>query len=403
MHKTSKHTLIIVLISFILLGGGIFSFIYKPELTPDYVTETVRFGDIESTVLANGTLQAFKQVSVGAQVSGQIERLFVEPGDEVKQGDLIAQIDSLGQQNNIKETLASLKIIQAQYRAKQAQIHQAKLEFVRQQQMLADRASSRADYEAAQATLTVYQAELEQLDAQKQQAEINVDSAKIDLGYTKITAPMAGTVVYSAVEVGQTVNANQTTPTIVEMAQLSTMTVKAEISEADVINVHSGQSVYFTILGQPSRPYHGVVRSVELGPTSMGKSDSASSNSSTTEAIYYYGLFDVDNPERTLRIGMTVQISIVLAKAENVLLVPSQILRLKARAKTTAQDAVATAQYQVPLLVNNQVEYVDVTIGINNKINAEIISGLKEGDLVVLGSPALDDGSKLRRTPSVRF
>lgn len=274
MKKSSKRKLLIVISGLIIIGGGAFSLWYKPETPPAYVTEAVYIGDIESTVLANGTLQALKQVSVGAQVSGQIDSLFVQSGDEVKQGDLIAQIDSLAQQNTIKEALASLKIINAQYRAKQAQIQQAKLEFVRQQQMLADNASSRASYEAAEATLTVYQAEIEQLEAQKQQAEIKVDSAKIDLGYTKITAPMDGTVVYSAVEVGQTVNANQTTPTIVEMAQLDTMTVKAEISEADIINVKPGQAVYFTILGQPNRPYHATIRAIEPGPTSMESSSS---------------------------------------------------------------------------------------------------------------------------------
>jgi macrolide-specific efflux system membrane fusion protein len=398
MKKSSKRKWLIALSCLLALGGGAFFLWHKPEIIPHYVTEAVDRGDIENTVLANGTLQAAKQVSVGAQVSGQIQSLSVALGDEVSQGDLNAQIDSLAQQNSLKETLASLKSINAQYRAKQAQIRQAKLEFTRQQQMLADRASSRADYEVAEANLTVHQAELEQLEAQKQQAEINVDSAKLDLSYTKITAPMAGTVVYSAVEVGQTVNANQTTPTIVEMALLDTMTVKAQISEADIINVHPGQAVYFTILGKPEKPYRGVLRAIEPGPTSMGTEESSAS-ASDTDAIYYHGLFDVENPDRTLRIGMTAQISIVLARAENVLLVPSQILKVKAGAK----KALGNVQYQVPVLVDNQLRYVDVSVGINNKINAEITAGLQEGDRVVIGMPSSEDASKLRRAPSVRF
>ncbi|MCL1091576.1 efflux RND transporter periplasmic adaptor subunit [Shewanella profunda] len=409
MKKSSKRKLLIALSSLILLGGGAYFLWHEPETAPAYVTEAVRRGNIENSVLANGMLQASKLVSVGAQVSGQIQSLPVVLGDEVKKGDLIAQIDSLAQQNNLKDALASLKSINAQYRAKQAQIRQAKLEFTRQQEMLADKASSRADYETAEATLTVYQAELEQLEAQKQQAEVNVDSARIDLGYTEITAPMDGTVVYTAVEVGQTVNANQTTPTIVEMAQLDIMTVKAQISEADVVNVHPGQSVYFTILGRPNHPYRGSLRAIEPGPTSMDGDDSNMS-SSDSDAIYYHGLFDVENPDRTLRIGMTAQISIVLAKADDALLVPSQILRVKSRDKQTAKEGAASEpkgnrgpQYQVPVLVNNQVQYVDVTVGINNKINAEITSGLNEGDLVVLGMPSSEDSSKLRRPPSMRF
>jgi macrolide-specific efflux system membrane fusion protein len=210
--------------------------------------------------------------------------------------------------------------------------------------------------------------------------------------------------------VGQTVNANQTTPTIVEMAQLDTMTVKAQISEADVVNVHPGQAVYFTVLGKPNHPYRGILRAIEPGPISMDGDDSNMS-SSDSDAIYYHGLFDVENPDRTLRIGMTAQVSIVLAKADDALLVPAQILRIKPREKSAAPEAKSGErkarsgpQYQVPVLVDNQVQYVDVTVGINNKINAEIIAGLKEGDQVVLGMPSADDGSsKFRRQPSVRF
>ncbi|MCH1929594.1 efflux RND transporter periplasmic adaptor subunit [Shewanella sp. A25] len=433
MKKSSKRTLLLSLGGLLLIGGGSYALLHKPEAAPSYVTEPVRRGDIENSVLANGMLQASKLVSVGAQVSGQIQSLPRALGDEVKKGDLIAQIDSLAQQNTLKNAQASLKSINAQYRAKQAQIRQAKFEFTRQQAMLADNASSRANYESAEASLTVYQAELEQLEAQKQQAEINVDSAKIDLGYTTITAPMDGTVVYSAVEEGQTVNANQTTPTIVEMAQLDTMTVKAQISEADVVNVHPGQSVYFTILGKPNRPYRGTLRAIEPGPTSMDGDDSNMS-SSDSDAIYYHGLFDVENPDRALRIGMTAQVSIVLAKAEDALLVPAQVLRVKPRDKAAVanekgkdmpadmaqiaqkNDAKEVApneakserkqhggpQYQVPVLVDNQVQYVDVTVGINNKINAEITSGLNEGDQVVLGMPA--EGSTMKfRGPPMRF
>ena len=408
MKQFFKPTLMFALCGAAIVVGTVLYFWQKPETAQAYVTEAVSRGDIENSVLANGMLQASKLVNVGAQVSGQIQSLPVELGNEVKKGDLIALIDNLTQQNNLKDSLASLNSINAQYRAKQAQIRQAKLAFTRQQEMLADKASSRADFESAEATLTVYQAELEQLSAQKQQAEINVDSAKIDLGYTKITAPMDGTVVYSAVEVGQTVNANQTTPTIVEMAQLDTMTVKAQISEADVVNVHPGQAVYFTILGKPNHPYHATLRAIEPGPTSMDGDDSNMS-SSDSDAIYYHGLFDVDNPDRTLRIGMTAQISIVLAKADNALLVPSQVLRVKPRGAAPATNATPAepkrqrgVQYQVPVLVDNQVQYVDVTVGINNKINAEITSGLTEGDLVVLGMPA-SDTDKSRRTPRVRF
>lgn len=367
---------IIAIVILVLIAMAINHFFFKQEPPPKYAVEPVSRGDIEDTVLANGLLQASTLVNVGAQVSGQIKSLAVELGQEVKAGDLIAQIDSLTQQNTLKEAQASLKNIDAQLRAKQAQIKQARLEFTRQKNMLADDASSQADYESAEATLTIYQAELEELRSQREQAEISVDSAKVDLGYTTILAPIDGTVVYTAVEAGQTVNSNQSTPTIVELAKLDTMTIKAEISEADVIKVKPGQQVYFSILGRPNHRYRATLRAIEPGPTSMD-GDDTNMTSNDEDAIYYNGLFDVANPQHTLRIGMTAQVSIILNRAENTLLVPAQILR--------RVDGGAD-KYQVPVLdSNNQLQYRDVTVGINNKVNAQILSGLKENEQVVIG------------------
>ena len=179
-----------------VIGAASWFYYGASEPAPTYATENVQRGDIENAVLANGMLQAAKLVNVGAQVSGQIQKLAVSLGDEIKQGDLIAQIDSLTQQNNLKESQASLDSLNAQYRAKQAQIKQAQYEYKRQKGMLAAEASSRADYESAEATLAIYQADLAQLTAEIEKAKINVDSAEVDLGYTTISAPMDGTVVY---------------------------------------------------------------------------------------------------------------------------------------------------------------------------------------------------------------
>lgn len=405
MKKSVKRRLITIIALVVIVLAAVAYYSTRPKPAPQYATETVHRGNIERTVLANGMLQAYKLVNVGAQVSGQIKTLSVELGQEVKKGDLIAQIDSLTQQNSLKNTEASLNSIKAQYRAKLAQIHQAELEFARQKAMLADNASSKADYEAADANLTVYKAELEQLKAQQAQAEIQVDNARVDLGYTTIKAPMDGTVVYNAVEVGQTVNSNQTTPTIVEMAQLAKMTVKAQISEADVVHVKPGQQVYFTILGNPNKKYFATLRAIEPGPTSMD-GDDKDMTSSDSDAIYYNGLFDVDNADRELRIGMTAQVSIVLAQAKDAVLVPAQVLQTAKAAgakgkpqgaqaaskptdtNTAAASNAAGQQYQVPVLVNGELQYRNVTVGINNKVYAQIIDGLKEGDEVVIGMPS---------------
>lgn len=383
MKKPIKYTLL-SLVTLTLLGALSYGYLnYSAAPTASYVTEPVRRGTIEQTVLATGMLQASKLVSVGAQVSGQIESLNVSLGQAVKKGELIAQIDSLSQQNNLKDAQASLKSLDAQIRAKKAQIEQAQLEFERQRKMQAADASARADYESARASLTVYRAELEQLSAQREQALVSVDTAELNLGYTEITAPMDGTVVYTAVEAGQTVNANQSTPTIVEMARLDRMTVKAQISEADVINVQPGRPVYFTILGQPNQRYEATLRAIEPGPTSMDGDDS-DMTASDSEAIYYNGLFDIDNPNGILRIGMTAEVSIVLQRAEDALLVPAQVLQQTSSAPGTSAKQGSPA-YQVPVLVNGKLEYRPVSIGINNKVFAEITDGVSEGEQVVTG------------------
>ncbi len=389
MKKSSKRNLTLSVIILIAAVAGGAYYTTRPAPPPAYATDVVHRGNIENTVLANGMLHPSKLVEVGSQVSGQVLKLAVGLGQEVKQGDLIAQIDKQTQQNTLKEAQASLDSLNAQYRAKQAQIRQAQLEYNRQKKMLADNASSQADYESAEADLAVYKAELDELHAEINKARVSVDSAKVDLGYTTIKAPMNGTVVYTSVEQGQTVNANQTTPTIVEMAQLDTMTVKAQISEADVIHVHPGQKVYFTILGQSDKKYFGTLRAIEPGPTIMDGDDS-DLTADDDDAIYYNGLFEVKNPNHVLRIGMTAQVSIVLSKAENALLVPSQVLQKKAG---------PGEHYQVPVLENGKMVYKDVSVGINNKINAEITAGLKEGDVIVLGAPSASSGSNRRHGP----
>lgn len=382
--------LVIAAIALALAGGATYYF-YPKEEAPQYATQPVTRHSIEDTVVATGILQASKLVEVGAQVSGQIQKLAVNLGDDIKKGQLVAQIDSLTQQNSLKEAEASLTSLKAQLRAKEAQIRQAQAEFNRQKAMLKDNASSRSDYETAEANLAVYEAEAEELKAEIDQAVISVDTAKVDLGYTTISAPIDGTVVYTAVSEGQTVNSNQSTPTIIELAQLNKMTVKAQISEADVVNVKPGMEVYFTILGKPNKRFHATLRAIEPGPTLM-TGDDQDLTVDDDEAIYYYGLFDIDNPDRVLRIGMTAQVSIVLKKSEEALLVPAQVLVKQPGPK-------GESQYQVPVLENGKVVNRDVKVGINNKVNAEILSGLKEGDQVVLGVPSGDTFTNRMRGP----
>ena len=390
MKKKTRNTLIIITAVIVLLAAGAFYFLQTKEPTQDYETQTAQRGNIESSVLAIGMLQASKLVSVGSQVSGQVLNLPVPLGGHVNKGDLIAEIDNLTQKNDLETAKASLTITNAEYKAKQAQINQAQKAFNRQKAMFKENASSKEDYEIAEADLAVYKAELDQLKAEKIQNQLSIESAELDLGYTTIKAPIEGVVVYNSVEVGQTVNASQTTPTLVELADLSKMTIKAQISEADVINVNPGQAVYFTILGQPDKRYEAKLRAIEPGPTSMDGDDS-DMISSDSDAIYYNGLFEVDNPEDVLRIGMTAQVSIILSEAKDVLLVPSQVIQ-----KHTGRSV----RYQVPVLENDKVIHKKVEVGISNNVNTEITDGLTEDDQIVIGSAAENAPKRTRKSRS---
>ncbi|NLU17887.1 MAG: efflux RND transporter periplasmic adaptor subunit [Serratia liquefaciens] len=361
----------------------------SPSQAP-YVTAPVRLGDIENAVLATGKLDAFERVNVGAQVSGQVKSLKVKLGDRVTKGQPIADIDDLPQRNDLRNAEAALNAAKADLQAKQALLKQAESRFKRQKRMLNDEASSREDFESAEATLAATRAELIALNARIVQAQIEVDKKKVDLSYTRILAPMDGIVIAVITQQGQTVNANQSAPTIVKLAQLDVMTIKAQISEADITRVTQGQKAYFTIFSEPDKKYDATLRTVELAPESVMKDDSlsgggsASGSGSANASVYYNALLDVPNPENRLRIAMTAQVSLLLGEAKNTLLVPIQAVHKNADKKQQVQ--VLTGE--------NRVEMREVTTGITNNVDIQILSGLKAGENVVLVQESTKPGEE---------
>ncbi|CAI0809698.1 efflux RND transporter periplasmic adaptor subunit [Serratia quinivorans] len=354
-------------------------FLQSPPQTAS-VTAPARLGDIENAVLATGKLDAIERVNVGAQVSGQVKSLKVKLGDKVTKGQPIADIDDLPQRNDLRTAEAALNVTKADLQAKQALLKQAESRFKRQKRMLIDEASSREDFETAEATLAATRAELIALNARIVQAQIEVDKKKVDLSYTRILAPMDGIVIAVITQQGQTVNANQSAPTIVKLAQLDVMTIKAQISEADITRVSQGQKAYFTIFSEPDKRYDATLRTVELAPESVMKDDSISGGSSSSgsgssnASVYYNALLDVPNPDNRLRIAMTAQVSLLLGEAKNALLVPIQ-----------AVHKTADNKQQVQVLTgDNRLEMREVKTGITNNVDIQILSGLKAGENVVL-------------------
>jgi macrolide-specific efflux system membrane fusion protein len=345
------------------------------------MTAVARIEHIEDTVLASGTIQPSKLVNVGAQASGRIVALHVSLGDHVMKAALVAEIDPSAQLNALENAQALLDQERAQRVSRTAALRQAELAFRRAEATVAQDASSRADYETAEATYHGLDADVKALDAQIRQAVIAVDTARVNLGYTKVIAPIDGTVIAIVAPEGQTVNAVQAAPTIVKLADLATMTVKAQISEADVSRVHTGQKVYFTVLGAPERRFEAMLRAVEPAPESMASDTSASPGvgSSTggalSTAVYYNGLFDIANPDHELRPSMTAEVHIVLKDANAALIVPAAALG----------ESLSDGRRVIRVLDAGRVQSRAVSVGIDNHVSTQVLNGLAAGEHVVLG------------------
>ena len=383
---------------FILLGLAVaagasyyfFSSNNKQETT--YLTESVTRGNVEKTVVASGSVESVNEVDVGAQASGKITKLYIKLGQEIKKGEMIADIDSTTQINTLNTKKAALVSYQAQLKAKKTAYDVALSSYNRLSKLYTQKATSLDSLNTAKSTLDNAKAEMEAIEANIKQAEIEVNTAETNVGYTKITAPMDGTVISVPVSEGQTVNANQTTPTIVTIADLSKMKIKPEISEGDITKVKAGQEVSFTILSDSQTVYHSVIDSVDPANTttsdssSTSSSTSSSSSSSTTSAIYYYANVLIDNPNRTLRIGMTTENNIKIANAKDVLLVSNMAIQ-----KLDGKSFVNV------LNDKNQPEQREVETGVQNDFQTEIKSGLNEGEKVIVSQVA--NGEKVGSMP----
>lgn len=433
--KIQPRKIIMIAIGVLIIAALGWMFFKPKAQAPQYISAEVSRGDIEDSVLATGVLEATKMVSVGAQVSGQVKKMYVQLGDQVKQGQLIAQIDSIRQENELKTADASIKNQQAQLAVQQANLAKVEAEYKRQQAMFSQDATSRAELETALANFKTAQAQIASINAQIEQSRLTLATAKEDLGYTRIVAPMDGTIVAIVTEEGQTVNANQTAPTIVKLAKLDTMTIKAQISEADVMKVEKGQTVYFTTLGDSDKKHYAKLRQVEPAPNSINTETTSSSSSSTSNAaVYYNALFDVPNEDGKLRIDMTAQVYIVLAEAKNALTIPAAAIQTQRgnRAKggqantnkstesakksdtdqaqrpkrlelseeekaLVAQGKASTGMVRV-LQADGTAQPQPVLIGLNNRVTAQVLKGLKQGDQVVIADASDSSNEAAKRS-----
>ena len=309
-------------------------------------------------------------------MSGEISALSVKIGDKVKTGDPIAEIDASTQQNTRDSAAASLASSKAALAAAQAKLREAQQNFNRQQEMVKKGAAARESLDAAQATLKSAQSAVDQAKADIRKSQLELDNAGLRLGYTSVTAPMDGVVISVAVEKGQTVNAVQDSPTLVTLAQTNTMTVEAEIAEADVGAVQPGMAAYFTLLGADKTRYEGKLKSIDPAPLATSKNTTTTTSSSNDTAVYYYGKMDVPNADGKLRIGMTANMVINVREAKGVLTIPM----------TALQTNSAGADEVQVMGTDGKPQPREVKLGINDGVNTEVTEGLTAGEQVVVSS-----------------
>ena len=385
MGLLARHPVVAAVGLAVVAWGVYVAFFAEEEKAEKPLLAEVVLGDVENAVTAAGSLQPKRVVDVGAQVSGMLERLYVSVGDRVEQGQLLAEIDATVQRNRVEASQASLRSQEAQMSARQAGLRLAEANAARQERLMAENATSQADLENAINSLASAQSALTQLQNQIERSRAELATQEAELGYTKIYAPTGGIVTSITSFEGQTLNVNNATPIILSIANLATMTVRADVSEADVALLEVGMKVYFTTLGSGDRRWESRVSQIIPSPTI------------TNNVVLYPVLFDVDNGDRTLLTNMTAQVFFITSEARDVLTVPVGALTYVDE-KRGRSHRKATVQV---VGEDGSDENRDVAVGVASRIVAEIKSGLHAGETVIAGK--LEERESESRSRRFRF
>ncbi|WP_207478498.1 efflux RND transporter periplasmic adaptor subunit [Arenibaculum pallidiluteum] len=331
---------------------------------PAHTTVAVKRGSVERSVTAVGKIEPLQFVDVGTQVSGQLRKIHVQPGNVVATGDLLAEIDPTVYVTRVESDRANLLGLEAQLAERRATLKLAQQQLQRQGELLKANATSRELYDSSATEVEVARARIGALEAEIGKARSSLTANEANLGYTRITAPMAGTVMSLTARQGQTLNANQQAPIILQIADLETMTIRAQVSEADVGKLRIGMDAYFTTLGDAERRWTGKLRQILPTPEVVN------------EVVFFNALFDVTNADRRLMPQMSAQVFFVLDRAADALVVPVGVL--KGRRGPGGRQT-------VEVLKDGVVETRTVTVGVQDRVSAQILSGLEEGEQVVVG------------------
>ena len=358
----------------VLIGGGLYWYTgaagapKRDVLVPITVTR----GTVEALVTAQGKLEAKQYVDVGTQVSGQLKAIHVDIGDTVTKGQLLAEIDPRVYQAQVEAGEAHLNSLRAQLNQQKAAAVLAEQNLKRNQNLITANAVSQQALQETESQASVARAQVESIVAQIQETESNLKASRTNLSYTKIYAPMAGTVTTLPTKEGQTLNANQTAPIVLQVANLDVMTVRAQVAEADVSSLKENMPAYFTTLGNSDHRWTGKVRQVLPTPQIVN------------DVVLYDVLIDAKNEGRQLMTGMTTQVFFILGKADNTLVIPAELLTRR----VAKEDTDKGKAYRVAVVTEAGREQRVIHVGLQTRTQAEVVDGLQEGERVAATRPA---------------
>jgi membrane fusion protein, macrolide-specific efflux system len=371
---TKRKKIIAGVILAVLIGGGLYWYTGAAG-TPKrdvLVPITVTRGTVEALVTAQGKLEAKQYVDVGTQVSGQLKAIHVDIGDTVTKGQLLAEIDPRVYQAQVEAGEAHLNSLRAQLNQQKAAAVLAEQNLKRNQNLITVNAVSQQALQETESQASVARAQVESIAAQIQETESNLKASRTNLSYSKIYAPMAGTVTTLPTKEGQTLNANQTAPIVLQVANLDVMTVRAQVAEADVSSLKENMPAYFTTLGNSDHRWTGKVRQVLPTPQIVN------------DVVLYDVLIDAKNEGRQLMTGMTTQVFFILGKADNALVIPAELLTRR----VAKEDTDKGKAYRVAVVTEAGREQRVIHVGLQTRTQAEVVDGLQEGERVAATRPA---------------
>lgn len=372
----------------VIVGVVFIGSINKAKHQVKYETQPIERCTITQVVEASGTINPVNTVSVGSTVSGLIKEIYVDFNSEVKKGQILAQIDPANFQASVDQATAQINNAESNLARLNAVMEMSKKTYTRYKNLYAKNFIAKSELDQAESD---YLANLAQIKAQKSsiaQARATYNTAMTNLGYTRIVAPVDGTIIARKIDLGQPVAASFQAPELFTIAQdLTKMQIEVNVSEADIVKVKTGQDVTYMLDGYPDSNFKGKVTQVRISPTTV------------SNVVTYVVIVDVDNVDLKLIPGMTANVSIITEQKENVLCAPNVALKY-----TPETDGQKYQTQGIWVMKKNKPQRIEIEKGIGDDSKIEIISDkLNEGDLLITGSSNSKSKDKSTKRPPRMF